>query len=246
MTQKVSLRRGSRRVDFHTVVDWRESHKLLKVNFPVDIHANEAVHEIQFGHIRRPNHMSRPFDADRFEVSAQKWTALMEENRGCALINDCKYGVNVIGNSINLTLLRAPLAPDMFADRGRQEFTYAFYSWNGSFAESSLVQEAYDLNCPVRLAPGAVGGDSVMRVSAPNVIIEALKPAEDGSGDVIVRLYESMRTATRCTLTSRLPFGKAFETDFLEKNIRVLAENSNAIELDFHPFEIKTLRLVNE
>jgi alpha-mannosidase len=244
--QKVSLQRGSRRVDFHTEVDWHENHKLLKVNFPVDIHANEAVHEIQFGHIKRPNHMSRPFDADRFEVSAQKWTALMEENRGCALINDCKYGVNVIGNSINLTLLRAPLAPDMFADRGRQEFTYAFYSWNGSFAESSLVQEAYELNCPVRLAPGAVEGDSIMSVSAPNVIIEALKLAEDGSGDVIVRLYESMRTATRCILTSCLPFRKAFETNFLEEYKRIVAENSDAIELDFHPFEIKTIRLVIE
>ncbi|MCL6614637.1 MAG: alpha-mannosidase, partial [Firmicutes bacterium] len=149
LTQEIWLRRGSRRVDFRTVVDWRESHKLLKVAFPVTIHAAQALHEIQFGHIARPTHRSRPFDADRFEVVNHKWTALVEEGRGFAVLNDCKYGVNVLGNTINLTLLRSPLAPDMTADKGRQEFTYAFYAWNGPFVESRVIQEAYALNCPV-------------------------------------------------------------------------------------------------
>ncbi|MBM3189605.1 MAG: alpha-mannosidase, partial [Chloroflexi bacterium] len=178
MTQVISLRRGSRRVDFATELDWRESHKLLKVAFPVDVHANEAVHEIQFGHIRRPNHKSRPFDADRFEVANQKWTALMEEARGCAVLNDCKYGINVLDNSINLTLLKSPLAPDMTADKGRQVFTYAFYAWNGSFAECDLVREAYDLNCPVMTAAGAAGERSLFSVDSANVVIETVKPAE--------------------------------------------------------------------
>ena len=35
-------------------IDWHERHKLLKVAFPVAIHANEALHEIQFGHIAPP------------------------------------------------------------------------------------------------------------------------------------------------------------------------------------------------
>jgi alpha-mannosidase len=246
MTQEVSLRRGSRRVDFHTVVDWCESHKLLKVNFPVAVHANEAVHEIQFGHIRRPNHMSRPFDADRFEVPAQKWTALMEEGRGCAVLNDCKYGVNVLGNSINLTLLRAPLAPDMTADKGRQEFTYAFYAWNGGFAEIPIVHEAYELNCPVTSAPGAAGTGSLFGVSAPNVIVEAVKPAEDGSGDVIVRMYESKRMATKCILTTSLSFVDAIETNLLEENRGEVASGPGMVELEFRPFEVKTIRLTRK
>ncbi|MBM4039308.1 MAG: alpha-mannosidase, partial [Planctomycetes bacterium] len=115
VTQEVWLRRGSRRVEFRTRIDWRERHKLLKVAFPTNLHANEAIHEVQFGHLRRPTHRSRPFDADRFEVAQQKWTALAEEDRGAAVLNDCKYGVNVLGGSIALTLLRSPLAPDMTA-----------------------------------------------------------------------------------------------------------------------------------
>ncbi len=243
MTQEISLRRGSRRVDFATSLDWQESHKLLKVAFPVTIHANEAIHEIQFGHIRRPNHQSRPFDADRFEVANHKWTALAEENRGCAVLNDCKYGVNVAGNSINLTLLKSALAPDMTADKGRQEFTYAFYAWNGSLADSGVVREAYQLNCPAKTARGAAGERSMFAVDAPNVVIETVKPAEDGSADVIVRLYESKRTATRCTLSTSLPALGALRADMLENAQGQLPLNDGKISLDFRPFEVKTVRL---
>ena len=243
MVQEISLRRGSRRVDFATTIDWQESHKLLKVNFPVNIHANEAVHEIQFGHIRRPNHMSRPFDADRWEVSNHKWSALCEENRGCAVLNDCKYGLNVVGNSINLTLLKSPLAPDMTADKGKQEFTYAFYAWNGPLASSDVVREAYDLNCPVLVVPGAAEKHALFSLDAPNVIIEAVKPAEDGSGDLIVRLYEAMRSATRCTLATSLPVKGAVQTNMLEEGNEPLACGGSGIALVFRPFEIKTVRL---
>jgi alpha-mannosidase len=242
MVQEISLRRDSRRVDFHTVIDWNESHKLLKVNFPVTIHANEAVHEIQFGHLRRPNHMSRQFDADRFEVSAHKWTALTEEGRGCAVLNDCKYGVNVLGNSINLTLLKSALAPDMHADKGRQEFTYAFYAWEGSFGESDLVREGYDLNIPVVTAAGAAGEGSLFTVDAPNVIVETVKPAEDGSNDIVVRLYEAKRTATRCTLNTTLPVKAAAVTDMLENVEQSLDVAEGALALEFRPFEVKTIR----
>jgi alpha-mannosidase len=243
LTQEISLRRGSRRVEFKTTIDWQESHKLLKVAFPVAVHANEAVHEIQFGHIRRPNHRSRPFDADRFEVCQHKWTALAEEGRGFGVLNDCKYGVNVGGNSINLTLLKSALAPDMHADKGLQEFTYAIYAWEGSLFESGIVREACELNCPVTTAPGAASERSLFRVDAPNVIVETVKLAEDGSGDVIVRLYESMRTATRCTLTTTLPVLAAAETDMLEEQPRLLDLDKGAIAPDFRPFEIKTVRL---
>lgn len=243
MVQVISLRAGSRRVDFDTQIEWRESHKLLKVAFPVDIHANEAVHEIQFGHIRRPNHYSRQFDADRFEVSAHKWSALMEENRGFAVLNDCKYGVNVLGNTINLTLLKSALAPDMTADKGLQEFSYAFYAWNGCLADSDIVREAYDLNVPVMLVSGAAGEQSLFQVDAPNVIIETIKPAEDGSRDVIVRLYECKRMATRCTLTTALPVQRVAQTDMLENEQAELPTQNGAISLDLRPFEVRTLRL---
>lgn len=242
-TQNIVLRAGSRRVDFETVVDWQEGHKLLKVCFPVAVHASEAIHEIQFGHIRRPNHASSPFDEDRFEVSNHKWTALAEENHGCAVLNNCKYGVNVVDNSINLTLLKSPLAPDATADRGEQRFTYSFYAWNGSFGECGLVREGYDLNVPVAAVKGAGGEQSLLSVDAPNVVIETVKPAEDGSRDIVVRLYESKRSATRCRLSWSLPVSSAEETNMVEAHVRGLRAGTTGVALRFKPFEVKTVRL---
>ncbi len=243
LTQTVSLRRFSRRIDFQTVIEWNEQHKLLKVNFPVAYHSDEALHEIQFGHLARPTHQSRQFDADRFEVCNHKWTALAEQKRGFAVLNDCKYGVDVDRNSINLTLLKSPLAPDMYTDRGTQEFTYAACFWHGPLADSDLVRQGYELNAPPVVGAGDAGAQALFEIDAPNIILEAVKPAEDGSGDVIVRLYEAMRTATRCTLSTTLPMSDAAETNMLERNGRSIAVNDGKVKLDFRPFEIKTLRL---
>ncbi|MHB1356371.1 MAG: alpha-mannosidase, partial [Anaerolineae bacterium] len=242
LTQEVRLARSSRRLDFVSSIEWQERHKLLKVAFPVNIYATEAIHEIQYGHIRRPNHKSRPFDADRFEVSNHKWTALAEENRGCAVLNDCKYGVNVLGNTISLTLLKSAIAPDMTADLGHQVFTYALYAWNGSFAESDLVRQAYELNVPVTVAAGGSGERSLFGVDAPNVILEWVKPAEDASGDIIVRLYEAKRMATRATLNTTLPITAVWRTNMLEEVQAELAVKDGKVLLELRPFEISTLR----
>lgn len=247
MTQRVSLTDCAKRVDFDTTVEWHELHKMLKVCFDVDYSAEEAYHEIQFGYIKRPNHRSRPFDFDRFEVSNHKWTALVEEGRGFAVLNDSKYGVNVLGSSINLTLLRAPFSPDPECDRGTQHFVYSFYAYNGCFKNSGIYEQGYDLNVPVEVYAGAAKDGSILRVADSNVILEALKPAEDGSGDTIIRLYESMRTRTDTELTFTLPCGELFECNMLETDCKPVeirkSGDSVTASLHFRPFEIKTLRI---
>jgi alpha-mannosidase len=246
LEQTITLRRGSCRLDFVTEIDWRESHKLLKTAFPVNVYAQEAVHEIQFGHLRRPNHSSRPFDADRYEVCNHKWSALVEENRGVAILNDSKYGLNVDENSLNLTLLRSATAPDTFADQGVQKFTYAFFFWNGSFGETDVIREAYALNSPVMVLPGSGGEGSLFAIDAPNIILETVKPAEPDSPlgkGIVLRLYEAKRTASHCELSACIPFVKAVETDMLENPRHDLEIRDGKVLLDFRPFEIKTVFL---
>jgi alpha-mannosidase len=263
LSQVISLRRGSSRLEFATSIDWREDHKLLKVAFPCAIHSDEVISEIQFGHLRRPTHRSHVFDADRFEVCNHKWSALAEESAGLAVLNDCKYGLSALGNTISLTLLKSPLAPDPTADRGPQTFTYALYPWTGSLAESGVaehpaglggvaehpaglggvVREAYELNVPLLALPGHAAERSLFSLDAPNVVIETVKPAEDGSKAVVLRLYESMRSATRCTLTTSLPLQKAFLADMMEDPLGELECVSGKIHLEFRPFEIKTVIL---
>jgi alpha-mannosidase len=247
LEQEIWLRRGSRRIDFRTRIRWNEKHKLLKVCFPTSIFAHDAFHEIQFGYLKRPTHRSRQIDQDRFEVCQQKWSALAESGRGIALLNDCKYGLDALGNSLNLTLLRAPQAPDLHADLGEHEFIYSFYSWNGPFLTSNLTREAYQLNIPFRFMKGFIKEDSLINIDAQNVIIDTIKTAEDGSGDFILRCYESAGTETRCRLHTSLGFLHAEETDMLEQvQHRYVNDNGDnkSIALVFRAFEIKTLRLV--
>ena len=245
LTQTITLYQGERRMDFHTVIDWQERHKLLKVNFPVEYRSREALHEIQFGHLGRPTHRSRRIDQDQYEVANQKWTALVEGDRGFAVLNDSKYGVDVQDDSINLTLLKSGLAPDMTADRGRQEFTYGFYFWNKPFIDSGLVQQGYQLNVPLVAVEGFAPTRSLFDLDQSNIILETVKPAEDpNTRDIVLRLYESHGTRTAARLTTGLSFDHAYRTDMLENVLETLECEDGDIDMVFHPFEIKTLRLV--
>jgi alpha-mannosidase len=144
---------------------------------------------------------------------------------------------------MNLTLLKSALAPDPVADKGIQTFTYAIYYWNGSFGDSDVIREGYEMNCPIQVHSGAAGKASVFGIDAKNIILETIKLAEDGSNDIIVRLYEAKRNLTHCVLSTTLPVIKATETDMLERYKSELSVSNKLIDLDFRPFEVKTLRL---
>lgn len=241
--QEISLSADSTRVDFETKVHWQEKHRLLKVAFPTGIHAEEGINEMQFGYVKRPTHRSRPYDADRFEVPNHRYTALCDENRGAAVLNDCKYGVSMLGDEIALTLLRAATAPDLHADRGDHQIKYSYYVWDGSFMASDVVRQGYELNVPVRCVPGHSEAVSLMQLDVPNIIVDTVKSAEDGSGDVIVRLYECKHAMTDAVLSLNMPCTHAALCDMLENEQQTLAADEGKIALHFRGFEVKTLRI---
>ena len=241
--QDVVLTAFQTRLDFITTVDWHELHRLLKVEFPVNVTAAEGINEIQFGYLARPNHRSRLYDKDRFEVCNQRYSALCDQSHGAAVLNDCKYGVSMNGNALQLSLLRAAASPEMRADNGLHAFTYAFTGWNGSFLESPVVNQAYDLNVPLQTIEGGCVPFSAFGVDAPNVFIDTVKPAEDGSGDMILRLYEAKRGDTACNLSVNIPVQAAYLCDMLENRLEALTVNGGSAALHFHPFEVKTIRL---
>ena len=243
LKQDIVLDSGSRRLDFVTQVDWNELHRLLKVEFPVTVQAAEGINEIQFGYIKRPTHRSRLYDSDRFEVCNQRYSALCDNSHGAAVLNDCKYGISMNGNALQLTLLRAAAAPEMRADNGLHAFTYAFTAWEGSFMDSPVVREAYDLNVPLQTAAGACEPFSAFSVDRPNVFIDTVKPAEDGSGDIILRLYEAKRADTDCGLAINLPASRVQLCDMLENPVGELPLEAGRVGLHFGTFEIKTLRV---
>lgn len=250
IVQTVRLTLDSARLDFVTEIDWHETHKMLKVAFPVAINSPRATFEIQYGHTERPTHYNTSWDLARFEVCAQKWADLSEGDYGVALLNDCKYGYDVVANVLRLTLLRAPTAPDPEADMGLHTFTYALLPHGADFREGEVIDNAYALNSPpiAKAITGNRAGSlplerSFFEVDNAAVFIEAIKRAEKEEA-VIVRLYEAHNTRGLVTLTTTLPVKKAYLTDLLEKNIEELTVSSGGIMLSIKPFEILTVKLI--
>jgi alpha-mannosidase len=237
------------RIDFVTKVDWHEQHRLLKVGFDTAIDATQVRCEVQYGHIWRNTHRNLMQDRAKFEICAHKWISLEEEGFGIALLNDCKYGHDVEGGRMRLSLLRSPVAPDPEADQGEHRFTYSLLPFAGNFGSSGVINSAYELNSPVEVLVSNEDKSfpsikSLCTVDGNAVIIESIKMPEDASpGELILRLYESLGGKCKTTLHFSRDFTAAAETDMLEENPRPLPVQGGDIYLEFRPFEIKTLRL---
>jgi alpha-mannosidase len=245
LEQDIILRAGSARIDFPTELNWQESQKMLKVAFPVDILSPRATYEIQYGHLERPTHTNTSWDLARFEVCGQKWADLSETGYGVALLNDCKYGYDIQGNVMRLSLLRAPISPDPLADRGHQRFTYSLLPHAGDLRSAGVIEEAYALNVPL-LAKEAKASSGALPSSRSffqldRGVIESIKVAEDG-GAIIVRFYEAQGARGSATLSTTLPVRKAWIASLMEEEQKALPVKDGAVKVDLTPFEIITVK----
>ncbi|MFF1545673.1 alpha-mannosidase [Streptomyces sp. NPDC058291] len=250
ITQTVTLRAGSPRIDFETDIDWHEAEKILKAAFPVDVRAAHSSAEIQFGHIQRPTHTNTSWEAARFEVSGHRWVHIGEPGYGVAVVNDSTYGHDVsrtvredggTTTTVRLSLVRAPRVPDPEADQGRHRLRYALLP--GASIEDA-VAEGYALNLPLRVADAAEAPGPVVSVDGDGITVEAVKLADDESGDVVVRLYESRGGRAVGVLRTGFPLAQAQVTDLLERPLEpATVQADGAVAVSLRPFQILTLRL---
>jgi len=249
IVQRVKLWAGSPRIDFETEVEWYEDHQFLRVLFPVSVHSGRATYDISYGVIERPTRANTSWESAMFEVCAHQWADLSEPGFGVALLNNCKYGYDVQGNTIGLSLLRSSTIPDPVADRGHHSFTYSVLPHGGDFRTARVVQEAAALNQSLgfrRVEPQAgrlPAIHSLLQCDAEGIRIEAVKQAEEGEA-IIVRLVEGYGARGRATLTPGFAVETAAWCDLLERATETAEVINGAIRFSFRPYEIKTLRLV--
>jgi alpha-mannosidase len=241
LTQVVRLDADSRRLEFHTTIDWDEEHTLLKVCFPLAVHARTATYEMPFGFAERPTHWSTSWDRARYEVPGHRWADLSEHGFGVALLNDCKYGWSCFGNELRLSLLRAPRMPDPAADSGRHEFAYALLPHAGGWREAGLVGEAACFNAPLRTTSADVP-ESFASVDDPNLVLDTIKRAED-SDALVLRLYEAHGARGRARVRVGEPFASARRANALEDDGDALEADGDTVLVPYRPHEIITLKL---
>ena len=232
------------RIDITLDADWHESERRLQWRMPTDIHSHEAVCGTQFGHVRRARHANTSWDVARFEVCAHRYVAVAEPRFGVALLADGPRGYDVRNDALQLTVMRSPRFPDPEADRGRQHIEWAVRPLGSLVDVSAIEREAETLAHPPRIVPGTpVLPAGAVRWNVEGALISALKPADDGSGDIIVRAWETtggrqsgsfamagMRSAVPCDALEE-PLGAPLERD------------GSGWQIAMDAFELVTLRL---
>ncbi len=246
LVQEIILTAGSPRIDFVTRVDWKERGKMLRTDFTVNVFAAEATCDIQFGNLKRPAHRNTSWDMAKYEVCAHKWVDLSQGDYGVALLNDCKYGYKIHENTIGLNLLRSPSYPDPVADCAVHEFTYSLLPHSGDYRKGNVVRAGYELNVPLAVVPGSKDSGFLKRplvsVDAENVIVEAVKKAEDNN-DIIIRLYECHGAGARTGISLGFGYKSVRLVNLMEEPVDDDAFDSKRMELVFRPYEIHTLRV---
>ncbi|MFD9000227.1 alpha-mannosidase [Streptomyces sp. NPDC059582] len=254
VTQVLTLAPGERRLDLDTEVDWHETEKFLKLAFPLDVHAERYASETQFGHHYRPTHTNTSWEAAKFEACNHRFVHLEEPGWGVALVNDSTYGHDVTRTvrtegdrgtttTVRVSLLRAPRFPDPETDQGVHRFRHALVP---GAVVGDAVREGWRINQPRRQVSGGQAVVPLVTVDRDAVVVTAVKLADDGSGDVVVRCHEAHGGRVRATLTAGFEVAGVTVTDLLERPLAGAATpevDGDALTLRLRPFELVTLRL---
>lgn len=244
MTQTVRLDAHSRRLEFHCDCDWHESHRLLKVAFPVNVRAMNATYEMQFGVTERPTHFNTRYDLARYEVPGHRFSDLSEPGFGVALLSESKYGYSTFGSTLRLSLLRAPRHPDPTADLGHHHFAYAIMPHPGDWRTAGVVAQAHCFNST--LIPTKISDQfppvSFAHIDDSNLVLDTIKKAEDDDS-LILRLYECHGARGVARLRLGFPASAACFCDVLERETAPAPIHDTAIDVPYSPFKILTLKV---
>jgi alpha-mannosidase len=234
--QRYYLPKRGTELEVEVRVHWNEKDSMLKFSVPTTFSQARYLGQVAYGVSELPSNGD--------EVVAQKWVAVVSENRGGALtcINEGVYGSDFLGGKLRLTLLRSPaysghpigdrpiVPQDRYTpriDQGERIFRFWFNAGQATERLTAVDREALMHNeKPYALSffPHGEGNlPSAGLVLTDNVVqVSAFKQAEDGKG-FIIRLFE--------------PTGRPRSTTLVIPGLSIRKD------LVFEPFEIKTLYL---
>ena len=247
VVQEVSLSPGERTVKILQSTDWHEAEKFLKVAFPLDIRAEHTIAETQFGYHQRVTHVNTSWEAAKFETSMHRFVLAQEPGFGAALVNDSIYGFDVtrdavdasVTTTLRLSLLRAPRFPDPKTDQGLQTHRYGLVIG----ADIAAATEAGALiNSDEHIVTGANPVDPLVSVEGEGLVVSSVKLAADHSGDLIVRVYESLGRRAVGRLQVNLSVVAAATVSLLEDHLEAAEVADNSVDLRLGAFEVRTLR----
>jgi alpha-mannosidase len=235
------------RLDVRMTADWQERNLMIKAAFPLNVASGQAEFEIPFGTITRP--------ADGTEVPALRWVDVSRpDSGGLTLVNDCKYGFDVAGSMLRMSIVHGATSPDPEADRGRHELRYGLVPHAGSWQDAEAIRRGAEFNSPLIVRTGMShkgplgAAHSFLRSAPSNIILSTFK-MESGynSRNMILRLYEAFGRRADARISFPWPV-EARETDLIERPVAgaavlTSAGTTNELVVPMGPYEIRTLRV---
>lgn len=251
MTQIIKILSNSSKIDFITEIDWNETRKLLRVNFPVNIHTNQAFFDISNGIIGRSTNDNTSWEAAKHEVCGHKFIDMSEKDYGVSLLTDCKYGFSAKGNLMGISLLKSSKNPYEKADMGVNRFIYSLYLHLDGL--EGTLKEAEALNGDFRLEKGSYFDfeRGIVRIDKENVVLDCLKPREKGLKGFILRVHEHLgkETCFRAVFEGLRGIKVGLvdilerEKEDLEEKARVLEVKENWFIAKIKPFKILSFKI---
>lgn len=264
----ITLRPGASQLDFHTSVDWQARERFLKVDVPLAIVADRATYDCQYGLVTRPIVKNSASDEAKFENCTNRFAIFNEAGYAAAVVNGSIYGSDAApinadasagtgsGTMFRLSLVSAPVYPDPRTDIGRHDYNWAVVidATIERTLDAAATMNAPELHDVPDIAP---------LVSVENetgtAVLDWVKLADDGSGDLIARVYESAGGRATATVHVNDGFGGVLqgatirETNVLEGDaiaddlsIALIGDAGQPAEgatLHLGPFQLATLRI---
>jgi alpha-mannosidase len=247
-TQDIVLHAGIDRIDFVTTADWWEEKTMLKVAFPVTVADALASYEIPFGSIARPTGERDSWEKAKREVPVERWADLSQDDYGVSLLNRSKYGYDIKGSTMRLSLLRSPLWPDPTADRGAHTIEYALYPHAGRWRAAGTARRGAEYGTPLLAVatdrhPGSLPPEkSFVSLGPDRYVLASIKRAED-SDAWVVRWYESRGEPGTAELA--LPFTprKVVTSNFLEEDGEPVPSLGSVVKVPTPPNAVVTVKV---
>jgi alpha-mannosidase len=247
-TQDIILYSGIDRIDFKTDVDWWEEKTMLKVAFPVSIEDSVATYEIPFGTIGRSTRMRSSWEKGKVEVPALRWADLSSDEYGISLLNNAKYGYDIKGNVMRLSLLRSPKWPDPTADRGKHTIHYALYPHRGRWRNAQTVRRGYEYNNPlIGVVTDRHRGilppeHTFVKLEPSNLVLTSIKKAEDSDAWVF-QWYDARGEVSSATLQlPRVP-ARVVKSNFLEEDLSEVPFKDHVVVVSTGRNAVMTLKV---
>ena len=249
--QVISLGASGQFIKVDNFIDWQERRTLLKAQFPFTCENEEATYDLGLGCIRRGNNKE-----NLYEVPAQKWADISGEEYGVSVFSDCKYGWDKPeNNTLRLTCIHTPAgaftkdARQDLQDLGRNIFAFGIFSHKGDLS-SKTSQQSQFFSYPLTAfqtssrREGSLGSSfSLLKVSSNNVIIRAIKKADEDE-DIVVRVNSSsLRPIKDASIAFFCDILEASETYASEEIIKKAKFEKNALTFDLKPYEVKTFKI---